>query len=160
MRMMLIYRVSGNQLGVPAIISNAFGGDNCNRLDEVSIIAHPEPKNTASSKKKKSTWRQDYEWKKETKTAIRQETFPEPNYSYESVSKVELFELFFYNKLIDLIVGRSAQYCLYKNWSNLNVMKEEIKVFLGILLFRDVIVYAAKGIASLQEMICETRSFI
>ena len=59
---------------------------NCNLL-KVPIIAPPEPENTASSKKK-TTGRQGYEWKKETETAIRQEPFPEPNYSsYESLLK-------------------------------------------------------------------------
>ena len=36
--------------------------------------------------------------------------------------------------MIDLIVNQSTQYCLSKNWPNLNVTKEEIKVFLGILI--------------------------
>ena len=46
--------------------------------------------------KEKTTRRQDYEWKKETETAIRQEPFPEPHYSsYESLSEVELLELFY-----------------------------------------------------------------
>ena len=76
-----INRLSGNQLRAPAIISNVSGGDNCNPLDQVPIIAPTEPENTASSKRKKTTRRQGYEWKKETETAYRQEPFPEPNYS-------------------------------------------------------------------------------
>ena len=36
--------------------------------------------------------------------------------------------------MIDLIVDQSTQYCLSKNWPNLIVTKEEIKVFLGILI--------------------------
>ena len=34
-------RSSGNQLRAPAIISDVSGGDNCNPLDEVPIIAPP-----------------------------------------------------------------------------------------------------------------------
>ena len=45
-----------------------------------------------------------------------------------------MFELFFDDKLIDLIVDQSILYCLSKNWPNLNVTKKEIKVFLGILI--------------------------
>ena len=91
-----INRLSGNQLRAPAIISDVSGGDNCNPHDEVPNIAPPDPENTASSERKKTTWRQGYEWKKETEIVIRQEPFPEPNYSsYESLSEVELFELLF-----------------------------------------------------------------
>ena len=41
---------------------------------------------------------------------------------------------FFDDELIDLIVEESTLYCLKNNWPNLNVSKEEIKVFLGILI--------------------------
>ena len=40
--------LSGNQLKAPAIISNDSGGDNCNPLDEVPIIAPHQPENAAS----------------------------------------------------------------------------------------------------------------
>ena len=36
--------------------------------------------------------------------------------------------------MIDLIVNQRTQYCLSKNWPNLKVTKEQIKVFLGILI--------------------------
>ena len=59
--------------------------------------------------------------------------FPEPNYHrYNELSEVQLFELFFDDELIDMIIEQSTVYCLSKNWANLNVSKEEIKVFLGI----------------------------
>ena len=130
-----INHLSGYQLKAQAIISNASRGDNCNPLDEVPIIAPLEPENAASSKRKKTARRQGYEWKKKTETAIRREPFPEPNYSsFESLSEAKLFELLFDDKLIDLIVDQSTQYCLSKNRPNLNVTKEEIKEFSGILI--------------------------
>ena len=60
--------------------------------------------------------------------------FPEPNYHrYNELSEVQLFELFFDEKLIDMIVEQSTVYRFSKNWANLNVSREEIKAFLGIL---------------------------
>ena len=46
----------------------------------------------------------------------------------------ELFELFFDDKIIQHIVDHSQEYCSSKNWANINVTKEEIRCFLGILL--------------------------
>ena len=76
--------------------------------------------------------KQRFEWKEE-KSVKNQLPFPEADYNkYEMLSDIKLCELFFDDELNDLIVEQSTLYCLKNNWPNLNVSKEEIKVFLGI----------------------------
>ncbi|MPC48711.1 PiggyBac transposable element-derived protein 2 [Portunus trituberculatus] len=43
-------------------------------------------------------------------------------------------ELYFDEELFEFIVQQSQLYCVYKNWPDINVTKEEIKVFFGILI--------------------------
>ena len=79
--------------------------------------------------------KQGFKWKKEEKSVRNQLPFPKADYNqYEMLSDIELFEPFFDDELIDLIMEQSTLYCLKNNWPNLNVSKEQIKVFLGILI--------------------------
>ena len=128
-------RSSGNQLRAPAIISDVSGGDNCNPLDEVPIIAPPEPENTASSKRKKLPGVKVMNGKKKQKLQSAKNLFlNQITVLMNHFLKLNCLSYFFDDKLIDLIVDQSTQYCLSKNWPNLNVTKKEIKVFLGILI--------------------------
>jgi len=61
--------------------------------------------------------------------------FPEPNYSvYFGVSCTKLFELFFDNDIIQLLIDKSTKYAIYKGFPNPNLSIDEIKYFIGILL--------------------------
>ena len=48
--------------------------------------------------------------------------------------KSNCLSFFIDDKLIVSIINQSKQYCFSKNWPNLNATKEEIKVFLAILI--------------------------
>ena len=87
--------------------------------------------------------------------------FSEPNFShYNELSEIELFELFFLDELIELMVEQSTMYCLSNNWLNLNVTKEEIKVFLGILIVSGYNPLGSEEIIGRQEMTCATTPFM
>ncbi len=61
--------------------------------------------------------------------------FLEADYKrYRDFPPVMLFELFFDEKLISLIVEQSTVYCMSKNWANINVTCDEIQTFLAILI--------------------------
>jgi hypothetical protein len=58
-----------------------------------------------------------------------------PQYlKYQSLSGVELCELFFTNDLFDIIIKETNSYVLFKNFPDLNISVSELKVFLGILI--------------------------
>lgn len=61
--------------------------------------------------------------------------FPDPNFAaYRNLSPVELFELFFDDSVIDLLVEQTRSYALFLNMPDPEVTKEEIKCFLGVLV--------------------------
>ena len=130
--------LSANQLRAPTaiIISNSDSIDDV--LDKICNTTLPDSESKSSSeppKKMKTFKKQGFEWKKKEKSIRNQLPFSEADYNqYEMLSDIKLFELFFDDELIDLIVEQSTLYCLKNNWPNLNVSKEEIKVFLGILI--------------------------
>uniref|UniRef100_A0A1B6JK84 PiggyBac transposable element-derived protein domain-containing protein n=1 Tax=Homalodisca liturata TaxID=320908 RepID=A0A1B6JK84_9HEMI len=72
-------------------------------------------------------------WEKRYKTVHRLK--PEPNYSeFNNKTPTELFELFFCNDIIELLVKESITYRRQKNNNNISVCYEEMKCFLAILL--------------------------
>lgn len=71
--------------------------------------------------------------------------FPQGDYSkYKSMTCVELFELFFSNDLLEMIITETRNYALFKNSSDPQVTLEELKVFLGILLLSGINVLPSK----------------
>lgn len=61
--------------------------------------------------------------------------FPDPNFTaYRDLSPVELFELFFNESVIDLLVEQTRSYALFLNIPDPEVTKEEMKCFLGVLV--------------------------
>lgn len=66
--------------------------------------------------------------------------FPEANYArYRDLSPVELFELFFDEEIWNLIVDQSIVYANFKGEASCTVTKEELKVFLGILVVPGIV---------------------
>lgn len=61
--------------------------------------------------------------------------FPTTDFSkYSQMGPVEIFELFFDDKLISYLVDQSKLYALFKNVNDFDVTNDEIKCFIGILI--------------------------
>ncbi len=74
-------------------------------------------------------------WNNELKLKSKTTLFPEPDYSsYRDLSPVDFFELFFDDDVLELMVEQSIVYAIFKGEHNYIVTKEEMKVFLGILI--------------------------
>lgn len=52
----------------------------------------------------------------------------------DEVTAVQYFERFFDDTLIELIITASSEYCLSKNWPDIKLTKEELRVFFAILI--------------------------
>ena len=127
-------RLCGNQLLAAAEIRRRRVADVSNKSK--SDDDEP-PTETARppSKKAKKIPQEPLKWKIGEKIMCGLPLFPEPDYSkYRDFSPTELFELFFDQEMFEFIVQQSKLYCAYKNWPDINVTKEEIKVFFGILI--------------------------
>lgn len=55
------------------------------------------------------------------------------------MTSLELFELFFTNDIIDLLVEETKNYNLFKNCHDQNIISDEIRCFIGILILRGYI---------------------
>lgn len=61
--------------------------------------------------------------------------FPSRDFSkYLLMGSVEIFEIFFDDRLISYLVEQSKLYALFKNVNDFDVTKDEIKCFIGILI--------------------------
>ena len=61
--------------------------------------------------------------------------FPEGDYSkYKDFSAAELFERFFDDSIIDHIIEQSRIYGVSKNWKDIQVSQQEMRVFFAILI--------------------------
>ncbi|KAL4132168.1 hypothetical protein QTP88_009375 [Uroleucon formosanum] len=61
--------------------------------------------------------------------------FPNPNYGHLfNMTSLELFELFFTNYIIDLLIEETKKYSSFKNCLDQNITSDEIKCFIGILI--------------------------
>ena len=61
--------------------------------------------------------------------------FPEGDYSkYRDFSPANLFELYFDDSIIDHIIKESRIYGVSKNWKDIQVSQQEMRVFLAILI--------------------------
>ena len=119
--------LSGNQLLAPAELRYR----NQNEVeDEVEEVTQSNSKKRRTSKEVPAKPK----WKKED-NLLGQAPFPEGDYSrYNQMSEIELFELFFSDELLDYCKKQMTKYCTKKNWSDISVTIEELKVFLGILI--------------------------
>ncbi len=127
-----IDNLTGNQLRAYAHISN--------NEDQVSENVSVRREVSGRSAKKET-----YTWKKKTNVSNAAVVFPETNHDrYKNLSPIELFELFFDDQLITLIVQESKSYCLSKNWPNLQLNKE-VKVILGILIVSGYIYHSSRN---------------
>lgn len=62
-------------------------------------------------------------------------SFSKPNYLfYTGMSPTHLFELFFDDEVIKLLITESLNYAIYKGFKNTNLCTDEIKCFVGILI--------------------------
>lgn len=68
-------------------------------------------------------------------TRVEEHLFPQ-HYSseYRHLTPVEIFELFLTNDIIDFLVQESNKYATFKNNSNPNISREEMRCFCGILI--------------------------
>ncbi|KAK8771891.1 hypothetical protein V5799_024864 [Amblyomma americanum] len=61
--------------------------------------------------------------------------FPDPNFSsYRDFSAVELFELFFDEAVVELLVEQTRKYALFLNMPDPEVTTEEMRCFIGVLV--------------------------
>ena len=120
--------LNGNQLLAPATI----------RQNKSSYVSQDEESNQPPTKRAKicKLKAKDVvkEWSNDAPT-ISMPDFPPCDLSaYDDKDPSELFELFLDDKIIQHIVDYSQEYYSSKNWANINITKEEIRCFLGILL--------------------------
>ena len=121
----LLDNLSGNQLNAPA---EAVFPDGQGLLE-----ASPNFDNDNDS-----TENEEYSppsWQKNVILSTNDVIFPEANYGrYRDFSPVELFELFFDNEIISLIVDQTRKYAQSKGETKFFITPEEVKVFLGVLV--------------------------
>ena len=61
--------------------------------------------------------------------------FPEPDFStYRDFRMLELFELFFYEEILEYTQEQMTRYCLKKNWPDGGVSINELRVFFAIFI--------------------------
>ena len=66
--------------------------------------------------------------------------FPEANYAKcRDFTPVELFELFFDEEMWNLLVDQTIVYAMYRGETDFLVSKEEMKVFVGILIVSSLV---------------------
>lgn len=72
-----------------------------------------------------------------------QESIPDPPFThqeftfptvYSGMSPTHLFELFFDDEVIKLLITESLNYAVYRGFTNTNLSTDEIKCFVGILI--------------------------
>ena len=74
-------------------------------------------------------------WVRGTSLRTVDRIFPEANYAkYRDFTPIELFELFFDEEMWNLLVDQTIVYAMYRGETDFLVSKEEIKVFVGILI--------------------------
>lgn len=92
-------------------------------------------KKVSVQSRKKPIKQSDTTWKIEDLNETEHSPFPEANYSqYKDHTPAQLFELFFDDEIMDHIIRESTEYGLSKNWPNINLTKNELKVFFAILI--------------------------
>lgn len=107
--------LNGNQLRAEALVGFA---------DQVHEEEHHEFLKTSQPRK----WCQgDFEGRHRE---FRPDNIPD----FSNKSEVEMFEMFFDNKVISLLVEESNKYALSKNCPNPYITSDEIKCFIGILI--------------------------
>ena len=137
--------LSGKQLNAPAelvISSRRYSsiGASAHSLETPSCsdshtnISDSIPHQHENEEPKENSY-QTPKWRKNTSFPEVNVVFPEADYSkYRDFSPAELFELFFDDELFELVVQQSILYAHSKGETNFFVTKNEIKVFLGILM--------------------------
>lgn len=95
---------------------------------EEGILENPE----AASKKKKRK-KQDFSWKKED-LFVSNSIFPNANYSsYRNLTPIQIFEKIIDDEVFELIINETRKYGVSKNYKDINLSVEELKVFFAIL---------------------------
>lgn len=133
--------LSGNQLRAPAQLSHRDLGDES--ADDVDLLPPSQKKKKITEKKQKVKT----EWTYKEEPLKKLPIFPEGDFrKYRDFSPVMLFELFFDDELIEYIVEQSTKYCLSKNWPDIKVKCEEIRVFIAILIVSGYDVLPSKAL--------------
>ncbi|XP_045105487.1 piggyBac transposable element-derived protein 2-like [Portunus trituberculatus] len=87
----------------------------------------PRKKQKSSSTKKQKT---KIKWTKNEELLRSLHLFPESDFSkYRDFTPVMLFELFFDDEIIEYIAEQSTIYCLSKNWPDVKVTYQEMRVY-------------------------------
>ncbi|KAJ6648805.1 PiggyBac transposable element-derived protein 3 [Pseudolycoriella hygida] len=60
--------------------------------------------------------------------------FIETRIEHQNMTATDYYELFFDDTLLDLIIFESTQYCISKNWPDIQLTKEELRTFFAILI--------------------------
>ena len=117
--------LSGNQLRAGASISDK----------NKECTSDVELDDDIPLSKIRKTTAKSYKWTKKCTFGENIPIFPEQNVTaYRDFSPVELFELFFDEDLLDLIIEQSTLYASQKNFHESNISKAELKTFLSILI--------------------------
>lgn len=130
--------LSGNQLLAPAEFraSRHEEDEEDEEEDEESLVGQNERRKKPTRKKRKvSETSAKIKWEKNKGTTAQAAIFPEINCSkYRDFSFVELFELFFDEEILTHTKEQVTKYCLMKNWPDICVSINELRVFLAILI--------------------------
>ncbi|XP_047739717.1 piggyBac transposable element-derived protein 3-like [Hyalella azteca] len=83
--------------------------------------------------------------------------FPEANYAkYRDFTPVELFELLFDDDVWNLLVDQTIVYATFKGETDFLVSKDEMKVFLGILIVSGIVPLSSRRMF-LEKFICDKK---
>lgn len=75
-----------------------------------------------------------FKWIRQQKICSSKGIFPAANYADCAANAYELFERFFDEKIMQIIVDSSNRYAMFLDQTNLNLTVDELKVFIGIML--------------------------
>ena len=128
--------LSGNQLLAPAEF-RASRCDNTEREEESSDELQQEASGDSQKKRKRKVTQtcEKIKWINDEGNLTHSHMFPEQDYrKYRDFSIVELFELFFDEEILEHTKEQMTKYCLKKNWPDVAVCINELKVFIAILI--------------------------
>lgn len=85
--------------------------------------------------KKSATKKNEIKWSKGGETIDQPPfVFPENVNNRQGMRATDYFELFFDDTLLEIIIKASSEYCVSKNWPDINLNKGELRAFFAILI--------------------------
>lgn len=92
-----------------------------------------QEENLPSESKNKKRKYKHFNWKNED-LSVPNVIFPEPNYSlFRNLTPIEIFEQFVDDEVLELVINETRKYGVSKNYKDINLSVQELKVFFAIL---------------------------